>query len=308
MAVSGNPQTFTEGALLDDVDARIAKVRTNLFTYEGTSTTVPAACVTFLYGPNRDQEYVQQYSAGDIRDFVPDGPEGGTGTGFNAVGERGVLSKGSNWGRFLLSLAANGFPVERLDPGDFSVLEGTDVHLLREVQKTFTGSRSAAPNKEQKDDGPAAAGGPKPKEKDRTILLVSAIHALPGAQPGTGTATATKPTATAGAKKAPTPPATKPAPASHPTPAHTATPAPATAVAEAPTETADQDEALRGVLLGILGEAGDKGLKKKELVPKVYTAITNDAIFRNWAAKRVVMDDFLSTGPWTYDNGVVTLG
>lgn len=283
-----NPDAFTEGQLLDNFTGIIKEARTSLFTYPGTTVEGPSLKLTIGHGEGNAEIYEQQYSAGRMADFVPTED----GTGFDGVGDKTSLSKSSNVGMLIMSLVNSGFPKALLDVGDFTVLDGTLCHFLREVQPERAGIAN-----------PEGADGKK--KGPRTVLLVSEVKALPGGKP----ATATK-TTTAAAKK--------PGPVAVPAAAKaTPAPAPAPAAAAAPAgDAAALDEKLRDFLMEKLtesNEAGDlvrpNGLKKKELVPLVFSTYKADAVMRNYGTKRVVQAEFLAAedAPWSFADDVLAM-
>lgn len=279
--ISANPETFTEGGLIDDFDGIIIEARTNLFTYPGSNVEIPALRLLIGHGEGDAERHEQQYSAGDLKNFVPSEDQ----LGFDQVGDRGYLVKTSNLGMLLSSLVAGGFPKALLDAGEYNVLDGTRCHFMRQVQQ----ERKGLANPEGAEDK---------KKGPRTILLVSEVKELPGGKK----ATAPKPAAAA------KPVAAKPA-------TTTAAPKPAAApAAAAPAADAGELEGkLQEFLMEKLVEVNDAGelarpdgIKKKELLPLVMAEYKTNPPMRNFGVKRVVQQDFLAGGPWQFADDVLT--
>lgn len=75
--------------------------------------------------------------------------------------------------------------------------------------------------------------------------------------------------------------------------------------AEAPADD-DVNEAAVGFMMAALAEAGDEGLTKKELPTKAFQALKDDPN-RNAIVQLVYQDEFLESGPWNYEDGVVSM-
>lgn len=261
------PDTFVSGGLLDDVDVTIRSCRFKVYDYDGK---VPGG-VLALHIEMEDEDGQtsdQYYSAGDLRFFTP------SNDGKMAVptGSKTALSSSSNAAQFIVSVVNAGYPVDQLE-ADVSVFEGMKVHVNRVAQPKRAG---IIKNQPQDDSG-----------REKTILLVSKILAMPGEEPVKKGA-ATK--AGAGTKASA---ASKPA-------AKASTPAAAQA------DDSDLDSILTDVVMTIVTEAGGS-ITKKALSTAVFQAMKDNPA-RNAAVKRVYVDEFLQSGPWTYDGSEVSLG
>lgn len=324
--ITAKPSSFTEGQLLDDFDGKILEAGTDWFDYNGTREAVPALRLVIGHGDNFSEIYIQHYTAGDVKNFHPTGgdesfesPHGVgpnddaghptpklIGLGFDAVGDKQFLGKSSNTGMLLSSVVSAGLPEDRLESGNYKeALTGLVCHFMRQVVPEKPGSHKGTPEKG------------KANTRLQTVLLVSEIKAGLDGQPAAPTTTA-KTTAVAAKPKpaAPVAPVAKPAPAKPTAPTATTTaPAPSAPAAGA-LDPADYDEALQQLVLAELTKTAEDGetlvyaagLKKGGLIPIAFNGITKDAKFRTFATKRVMDPAFLSSGPWTYENGVLSLG
>lgn len=316
--ISANPNTFVEGGFLDDVDVEILEAGTCLWDYAGTrKEDSPALRVVYGYGES--QTRIEYYSAGDLKHFVPTtgqeafqssygAAEGETveiGMGFDAVGDKPGLGKGTKTGHLLLSCVNSGMPPESFDSGNlYAALTGVKGHVnlmpMPEMKE-----RANAPNAEKRE-----GGGPR---KPATVLCFTSITAYPGMKQGAKPSGQGKPAAAAKAQAAKAPAAT-PAAAKAQTPAAAAVSATPTAnaVEGALTEVIAKDtytDKAQEMVLGVLDRQGGAPLFKRDLMGKLFPLVKIDTQFRNWLAQNVTKDDFLGNGPWVYaDDQLTPLG
>ena len=198
MPISLNPDTFVSGAIIDNVNATLIRVRYGRFTYPGTSTTVVAA-LGYLMVDGDSQEHEQPWSiGGKPEDWIisEDGRFIESATGKSA------LQNNANLTMFLQELVNGGFPKNKLDNGDIGVLDGLYGHW---VQK--------------------AGSGTNPKTgKPYTYLITDRITKLPWENKGTaarGVGAAGKPAVAGAAAKPAGTPAGRPKANGAPAPAST---------------------------------------------------------------------------------------
>src|SRR3990167_1802900 len=154
-----NPADAVQGGFLDDADVIIEGASFAIWDYNGKGKATTALRVAYKDGDDKLHE--QYYSAGSPERYVPsdDGKKlllTGTATG---------LSNQSNLVKYLTALVNAGFPVDKLGD-DVSGLVGLRAHVNAVSQ----------PRTNMQNEG----------DKDRTILLVTKIIALPGQKPGGG--------------------------------------------------------------------------------------------------------------------------
>jgi hypothetical protein len=185
--VSMNPDSFTAGGLINDIDITISDAQTTTWDMNGVvSPDTPFLAVEMTDG--NGTAHVQYYSAGKPEDWAPED----SGEGFVSPSGKTGINGTTNLGMFLASLVESGFPKELFDDGNLKVIIGTHAHVLQKQLERQglirTGKNAARPS---------------------SVLLVSKIHALPGAD--NATASAAKPASTGKtttAKPAATTPAT----------------------------------------------------------------------------------------------------
>jgi hypothetical protein len=156
--VSMNPDTFTAG-YMDDVDVTISDALTCEFDYNGKAPTVPALAVEMTDA--NGGEHVQYYKAGDLKDWAPTKDN----CGFTSLSGKTGINKDTNLGKLIASLAAAGFPMEKLDGGNLKMLIGLQCHVIQET-RPLTGSMMIRRGKKE---------GDKPDQ----VLIVSKINQLP---------------------------------------------------------------------------------------------------------------------------------
>ncbi len=156
-----NPEDFTQGGLLDDVDVVFSSVTFVEWDYNGAiDHPVLALLVAMEYEDNGAAKTADQYySAGDLNKFIPSAD----GTHATAVGGAKGLPGGSNAAAFLKSVIDSGFPVDQFGDGDVSRLNGMSCHINRVAQPKRGGNIS----------GKTGSGF------DATVALVTKIHRMP---------------------------------------------------------------------------------------------------------------------------------
>lgn len=261
------PDEMSEGGgLVDDVDA-ILTFEFVHFDYQGTvAVPVPALHVSLkaqLEGG--EAEYEEYYSCGDASRLQPKDD----GTGVRALIEGAKITKDSKCGQFFKSLCdSHGSQDILLGRANIKTLDGISVHLNRRADK----------------DRPGLQPAKDAKGRQRTILLVTKINALPG---GKAKAAVAKPGAKAVAQGAK---------------ASVAAPD-----AEITKATIDAIEAL-------VAEAGEEGIKKSDLSTAVFRKVK--AILKDPAKIKASTNlsqnvEFLAAeGSWLFDDetGVLVSG
>jgi len=183
-----------------------------------------------------------------------------------AVGKATNIRMTSNGGIFLKSLIDAGFPADQLGD-DITVLQGLQAHVIRVPAPKRPGIK-----KEKKDF-------------EDTILIVSDIISLPGEKK--------KPKgAPKGAAKSKAKGKAKPK----------AKPTVEEAVEEA-ADSGDINDKATVAIMEILEAEGS--VTKKELPAKIFQTMKADPD-RNAIVKIVFDDEFLESGPWTYEDGEIT--
>ena len=253
------PENQQEGqGLLDDVDVSFQKVRVVTWDYNGkVAVPVPALCVTMEQEDGAVND--QYYSLGKATDWQPNED----GTEVVAVGKATGITNSSNAALLINSLVDAGFPTAKITD-DVRFMEGIKVHM----------SRIPAPKRGGTTKAPRADG----RVFEDTVLVISAIIAMPGA------------------KAAP-----KGKPATAPVAGKAATPK--TAPTAAPAE--DLEERCSNLMMEILAE-NPAGVKKAQIPGLALKKVAKDAD-KNAVVARMYQDDFLNSGAWTFDKGVVTL-
>jgi len=173
MAISMNPDTFTEGGgLLDDVDVEVLESKFEIFNYGGKGPATPA--LKWKLKPLDDGEAIDQFwSCGSSDAFIPSSD----GESLEPTGDATAPRKNSNLHVLLESLKKAGFPMSKLEEGKISVLSGMKCHVVRKP----------APRRPGLDQSSEA------RRYEQTILEVGKIIALPGESGGnSGEATASE--------------------------------------------------------------------------------------------------------------------
>jgi len=193
-----NPEDFSQGGLLDDMDVLFTECRFVEWDYDGAADK-PALCllVTMQYEDQGKQETsAQYYSAGDLSRFIPS--EDGT-HAVSVAGAKG-LNSNTNCAILLKSVIEQGFPADKFGDGDVSAMDGMSCHINRIPQPKRGG----------------AIQNVNSQGYERTVAIVTKINHLPWeTKPASPAKTAAKPPARGGA---PTPAARQTAAAAQPAP------------------------------------------------------------------------------------------
>ena len=275
---------FSAG-LFDDIDMTIVDIAFCDWDYNGEIATPVLACAIQFQDKN-EETYDHYCSTGDPdRSGNRNFEASGDGAFAIPIGSRAMLGKDSNFGVFMSSLLQAGFPADMLADGSVKHLIGTQVHVLR---VPAPGSRK----------GLIRTG--RNAEREQTVLTVTKLIALPGAQQA------------------------KPAKVGRPTQTASAAPAASRSglgkgiaasrtngqAGQATTATASGDNEVDTLaaasLLQVLAEAGGS-LVKKEIPPKVLQTLKGNPLKAQVVA-RVYQDSFLeSVAGIQYDGATVTL-
>lgn len=277
--ISLNPDTFTSGGLLDDVDVTITNAAFLMWDYDGTvAVPVPALGVTMrLPGEESDpdpaKDHDQYYSCGKTEDFAPNTE----GTGLVPIGTKTGLNNSSNGGLFIASLINIGVPKTLFDSGNIQSIVGIKMHV----------NRVPAPEGRQ-----ARPDGRKPE-----ILVATKLISLPGESGQTGATgnAGSKPGLSKVSKSAAAPVKANPT---------TASPA----ASQAGSADAGLDEELVGVVLELVSEAGGT-LAKKLIAPKVFARYKGRPE-QGAAMKRAASDEFLmglTEAGFAYDGATLSV-
>lgn len=273
MAVSLRPSTFTQGGLIDDVDAVIKRARFVSYDYDGKADK-PALCLLLQLVDNEDTEHAQYYSAGDLQYFVPsEDPKNEDLNGIEivAVGDKTALNGGTNCALMLNSLVTAGLPEDLLDSGDMRKIEGLKAHWNRVAQPKRTG----------------IAKRPGQSDRDPMVLLCTAIINLPGEKPKAGA----KPNPTPAGKASPPSSASKPA----------STPAASPASSELAEELATE-------IIGLFAAKETQSMKKMDITKGLFTSIDKGNGNRSKLMALAGKDDVLGAlEGFTYDKGILSV-
>lgn len=184
------------------------------------------------------------------------------------IGKATQLVSNSNGFLLITSVINAGFPESKL-ADDVSVFEGMEIHV----------NRVAAPKRE----------GLTNAKENATILTVSKIIAMPGES---------KKTTSKGKGKT--------------TSSSTSTKSKATKSKAASTDASGDAEALAVEFILELLSDGEKlaqypdGIPKAKLAPEAFAKFSKDDPNRSAIVQLVFKDDFLGTGPWTYEGGRIS--
>jgi len=150
---------------------------------------------------------------------------------------------------------------------DVSVFDGIKVHMARVPAPKRSGLEKAP-----REDG---------KDFPATILTVDEILVMPGEE------AEEKSTKTAAAKGKPKPKA-------------------GTAAKEKASDTSDAEAEATEYIIGKLAEAGGEGIPKKTLAVDAFRDLS-DSANQQAIVQLIYTDEFLSSGPWKYEDGVVSM-
>jgi hypothetical protein len=274
-----NPEDFTQGGLLDDIDVVFKQCRFVSWDYNGSiDTPVLALMVEFEYNDNGKQASSEQYySAGDMSRFVPSED----GCRASAVAGAKSLNNNTNAAMLIKSVVEQGFPADRFGDGDISVMDGLHAHINRVPQPSRGGNISEKNN----------AG------YDKTVAIVTKIHKMPWEQ-----ASGSK----AQGKASPVATATRPNPT-------TAAMAPGRSAATKPPSDANPEpddftEEAAGIMIAVL-DAKNGEVKKSQLAAAAFKPLSGNPN-RSGILALITSDDWLAEQGenfgWAYENSTVT--
>lgn len=169
--ISMNPDVFTAGGLIDDVDVEITDALTTMYDYNGTAAPTPVLAVEFTELVNK-ATHVQYFGAGKPEDWQPED----SGEGFIPLSGKTSINNSTNLGKFLASLTKAGFPGEMFNDGNLKVLIGTKVHVVQEVVER---------------KGLVRTG--KNADRPSTVLVVTKLIEMPGGGGGSTSAKSAAP-------------------------------------------------------------------------------------------------------------------
>lgn len=247
--VSLRPSDAVESSKFDDVDVTLKSVTTGFFDYNGkiAAPGAPAIKVVFEGDYSGEKfEFIEHYTAGDAAKLVPsqDGKK------FDPVGEASGIGKSTNAMQLITSIINAGFPEDRLTD-EVTVFQGLKAHMNRVAQKSAK----------------------KADEKDRTVLVVSKILALPG-EKVTGA-------------KAPGRVLQGPKPAAQA----------AAGAAPATTDASDIEALVSTTVMEILAAKGGGPVAQKDLNSELFKKLSTDPrrnVAVQWFYKNA------ANGPWAY--------
>lgn len=267
-----NPEDYTQGGLLDDVDVTFESCRFCEWDYDGNiDHPVLFLLVVMNYtdpATGKPAQANQYYSAGELSRFYP------SEDGSHAVAVSGAkgLAGGTNAAILIKSVIDQGFPVDRFGDGDVSAMEGMVCHI----------NRVAQPARGGKITGKTSSG------YDATVAVVTKIHKMPWET----AAPKGRPT-TGGARPA----ATRPA-----TPNRAAAPSP-DANASLSNDVAEE---AAGILIEVLNAKGGT-IPKRNLPPACFKALAGNPN-RSEILNLLADDDFLGTPDygWEFDGQTIS--
>jgi hypothetical protein len=159
---SMNPDDFSEGGLLDNVNVTWKECRFEMWDYDGKVPSPAPALKVVMEVEDGDPEATQYWSAGNAKDWEPSED----GTELVPIGSATGLNKGSNLALLLASLIKAGYPKTKMG-SKASDFEGLVCHMVREKAPTRTGL-------------PAQAVRADGRTFEKTVLVVDKIMTMPG--------------------------------------------------------------------------------------------------------------------------------
>lgn len=165
--VSLSPDDMVKGGLLDDVDVEVLHAQVKVWDYDpldtghGTLGIETLALRLDMKELASGEESFQMWSIGDTGQFAPYDTEDRDGVGIKMIGDRSALVETSNFGILSASLVECGFPRDKLKPGRVDILDGLQMHVIRQ----------AAPKRK--------GLGSEREGRESTILLCQNIIKLP---------------------------------------------------------------------------------------------------------------------------------
>lgn len=262
-----NPVDFITGGLLDNVDVTWKNVKFEVLDY-GDGNKAPTLGIDLVTGAEQGNEkpYRQNWSCGSLENWEPSAD----GSMLIPVGKDAELRKASNVFMLLTSLKEAGFPMERLNDGNVTILEGLKAHMERKDAPVRSGLKQETTRRGR--DG-------KEYTKDNKVLCVSKIISLPWEGEG-----AAKPKGKPKAK------------------------AETKAEGGAPAGGGDVDAQAKEVLTGLIVTSGGK-IAKKEIPSKGYAVIKADNPDRNKILTALFKDEWIKGNGFALsEDGFVSLG
>jgi hypothetical protein len=149
----------SQGGLIDDIDVTVLDAAFVQWDYNGNIDHEVLA-LGIQYQDGDGKTYDQYYSAGELNYLVPSED----GSRAIPVSDKSQLSDSCNAWKFIASLIECGFPIDKLETGDIKAIVGMQCHVKQHAQPKRQG---------------LIRGGKNP-DREPTVLLVSAILAMPG--------------------------------------------------------------------------------------------------------------------------------
>lgn len=156
-----NPDQYTQGGLLDNMDVRVTAAKYETFDYNGTTSDVPALALTLIPLDGSGAESVQHWPCGDLKHFVPS--DDGMTLEPASPDAPASIRNNTNLATLLKEMVTLGMAKNKLDSGRADVFVGLEMHV----------ARKKSPNQD-------TGGKDKPADaKDRQILLPTKIIKWP---------------------------------------------------------------------------------------------------------------------------------
>lgn len=275
VGASLNPDDMVAGGLFDDVNVKFDETRFTMFDYGGTRAEKTPAILSKMTDRDTGDEYEQYWSMGSGKDWVPsDDGKRMTFTGTKRKDEEGndivpQLTLGTNGAIFLKSLVDAGFPKDKMGAGDISVIDGMVAHVVRVAAPKRSGIEKT-PRADGKDFGPAR------------ILTVEEIITMPWDKDKGAGAPKTAGKKAKGKAKG----------------KDTGSTASSGNLNDLATEFLMEELVNKG------GEIAKGGISIAAFA-KFRAREHNE---RNELLRLVTSDEFLSNGPWTFEENIIKLG
>jgi hypothetical protein len=278
-----NPDEMLAGGLADDFRGRVTEAVYCRFDYDGNIDEPVLAARLTIEPEEGGDPIVQHWSAGNLDSFVPsqDGKtpceEDEVGPFALRVGKRAGLNNNTNFAHLMGSILDAGEASKKFKRTDLTssldCLEGLDAHWDRVPQKKRSGLV------QENEEG---------KRRASDVLVVSEVFGYGDEPADSGKKKKAKGKTNGQAGKA----TSRPEPEDE---------------EEEETDDDDLDTKLHNVVLAAIAENKGK-LKKGKLATEVLKALGKDKD-KAAAVKRVMEDDFIEEGPWTFneDTGVLSL-
>lgn len=249
-----SPKDYSEATGLFQGRGTVVEASFAIFDYDGKADPAPTA--ELVIQPEEGGEPVKQnWSVGKATDWMPSED----GKRLIAIGKANSINTSSNLALFITSLVNAGYPEDIGD--DLGVLVGLEAEFTRVAAP----KRPGLPTKEG--------------EREKQVLIITEIYALPGEKKAAKGKAAAKPAA----GKAGTKPTT-------------------TAATE---ETDSAEDQAMALVLEILTEKGE-AVKKQQLSTLLFQKLKGNPEMK--AIMQVAYsDDFLNSGPWSYEGGELSM-